>query len=113
MTNEQVLLKILIYFNVFNEFDNLTMDNVLENGYSSYIHKVKNNIDIYFFANSSETSICTEILLKGELCPILLDPHIGKEAPANYEHIMHNIQAYTKINISLEPVRSIFVLDQK
>lgn len=110
--SEQSLNKALNH--VFNNFDvDITMDNVLENGYFSYIHKVKNNIDIYFFANSSETSICTEILLKGELCPILLDPHTGKEAPANYEHIMHNIQAYTKINISLEPVRSIFVLDQK
>ena len=36
------------------------------NGALTYIHKVKNGRDIYFFANSSEKPVDTKVVLRGE-----------------------------------------------
>jgi len=80
-------------------------------GQLSYIHKVRNNMDYYFFANSSDQVIDTWVRLKGELKPELLDPHTGSLGAVAFQNITERGQAVTRIHLTLEANRSVFVRD--
>ena len=78
-------------------------------GKFSYIHKVKNEQDIYYFSNSSDEAIETDVLLRGEGRLARWNPHTGsidKNIPQ--EKVLKNGQAFTKIQLKLDAVRSIF-----
>lgn len=78
-------------------------------GKFSYIHKVKDGMDIFYFANSSDEEINTEVMLKGKLNLENWNPHNGTVAPiTNIEFIEKNGVAFTKCRLQLNPVSSTF-----
>ena len=78
-------------------------------GYFSYLHKVHNGKDIYFFANSSDNSIDTEVLLRGKLNPENWNPNTGAVSKlAKVSYVKKNGQIYTRCNLNLDAVKSTF-----
>ena len=78
-------------------------------GKLAYIHKVRDNTDYYFFANSSDDSINTWVRLKGKLKPELLNPHTGAITAAEFENIKQDGQEVTRVRLTLEANKSVFV----
>ncbi len=80
-----------------------------ELGVFSYLHKVKDDRDIYYFANSSDDSIDTEVLLRGKLKLESWNPHTGITSKLeNVTYLIKDSQQYTKCKLELNPVSSIF-----
>jgi hypothetical protein len=80
-------------------------------GMFSYIHKKKDNRDIYFFANSSNDSIETYVEVKGSIRPELWDPANGQITPIiQVENVFKNGQNYTRFPLKLNAVSSIFIV---
>ena len=52
-------------------------------GALTYIHKVKNGHDIYFFANSTDKPVDTKVVLRGRKALRIWNPHTGDSQPAN------------------------------
>jgi hypothetical protein len=80
-------------------------------GKFNYIHKIKDDKHIYFFTNSSDETISTDVLLRGKLKPGEWNPHSGlinKNIAYNYEKI--NGQDFTRFNLQLEAVKSLFIV---
>ena len=78
-------------------------------GKFSYIHKIKEGRHIYYFANSSNETIETEVILKGNLNLKKGNPHNG--TLSKIEKIVHfseNGQHFTKCHLKLKPVSSLF-----
>ena len=78
-------------------------------GKFSYIHKIKEGKDIYYFTNSSNETIETEVILKGKINLKEGNPHNG--TLSKIEKIVHfseNGQPFTKCKLKLEPVSSLF-----
>ncbi|MFY0652806.1 MAG: hypothetical protein JXQ96_12260 [Cyclobacteriaceae bacterium] len=82
-------------------------------GKFSYIHKIKDGRDIFYFANSSDETIETEVLLKGELKLEAWDPRSGKinKQVTIYSKSNRNVN-YTKIKLKLGPVSSSFYVSK-
>jgi hypothetical protein len=83
-------------------------------GKFNYIHKIKDGRHIYFFTNSSNETIRTDVLLRGKLKPEAWDPHTGRI----YKELEYTIQkiknvTYTKVELKLDPVSSVFYLSAK
>lgn len=80
-------------------------------GKFSYIHKVKEGRDIYFFANSSDKPISSEVLLRGHLRPEKWDPHTGMiDNSIKYAHLEREGEPYTLLRLELAAVRSVFYI---
>ena len=81
-------------------------------GKFSYIHKLKNGKNIFYFANSNDESINTEVLIKGKLKLQKWNPHNG-EIDKNIDMTYLSIGSvdYTKIKLSLKGVDSIFFIE--
>ncbi len=80
-------------------------------GKLNYIHKVKDGRDIYFFTNSSDEVISTDVLLRGKLEPKVWNPHTGditKPLPCTYVEKKGSV--YTSFQLNLEAVKSTFVI---
>lgn len=95
----------------------VTADVIFENsakinsklGVFSYIHKIKNGQDIYFFANSSDDTINTTVLLKGEHNLESWNPYDGTTSGLKKTGTTkNNGQVYTKYKLELAAVKSIF-----
>lgn len=50
-------------------------------GSLTYLHKVKDGRDIYFFANSSREPVNTQVVLRGHKKLAMWDPHTGERRP--------------------------------
>ncbi len=80
-------------------------------GKFNYIHKVKDERHIYFFTNSSDETIETEVVLRGKLNPQNFDPHRGSVTPLQeVVHWSEDGEQFTKARLKLPPVSSIFWL---
>ena len=78
-------------------------------GKFNYVHKVKDGKDFYFFSNSSDETITTEITLQGKHYLFNADPHNGHiEKIKNLTHSKFNNQEFTKATLMLKPVSSTF-----
>lgn len=78
-----------------------------ELGLFSYIHKVRDGKDIYFFANSSDQVIETDVLLRGQLKLEEWDPHTGKVSNiSKVSYLRENGQNYSRCRLQLKPVSS-------
>lgn len=78
-------------------------------GKFSYIHKIKDDKHIYYFVNSSDETIDTEVVLKGKLDPENWNPHIGTFLKIEeLSHFQENGQQFTKGKLNLKPVSSTF-----
>ncbi len=80
-------------------------------GMLSYIHKVKNGRDIYYFANSSDTSVDTTVTLRGDLKLQSWDPKTGKISPLKTSVLVEDGRPTTKAKLELGPVTSLFFVE--
>ena len=81
-------------------------------GNLSYLHKVVEGCEVYFFANSSDTPVETHVRLRGQLRLERWDPHTGKIAPVEGVTSTAHDQPVTRISLSLAPVQSAFLVSQ-
>jgi hypothetical protein len=78
-------------------------------GYFSYLHKIQNGKDIYFFANSSDNNLDTEVLLRGKLNLENWNPNTGDVSTLqNVTYAKKNGQIYTRCKLNLSAVKSTF-----
>lgn len=92
----------------------VTIDSVpaLTGGHLSYIHKIQENSDIYFFANSSNTPVHTWVNLRGKISPTIWNPHDGTKAIPEYSWIQEDGQDVTRVKLDLNTVTSLFIMDE-
>lgn len=78
-------------------------------GVFSYLHKIHDGKDIYFFANSGDNEINTEVLLRGKLNLENWNPHTGKVSRLEkVSYIRENGQTFTRCKLNLKGVQSTF-----
>jgi len=82
-------------------------------GKLSYIHKIREGCDYYFFANSSDDGVDTWVRLKGRLRPELLDPHTGTIHGVAFQNIKEGGQDITRIQLKLGANKSAFIRDAR
>ena len=79
----------------------------------SYIHKIKDNRNIWYIANSSDTPVKTFVELRGKLKPELWNPETGKILPVtDVVLVKHGNQVYTRFQLDLPAVRSVFIVEK-
>lgn len=82
-------------------------------GKFSYLHKIKHGRDIYYFANSSDKKVETEVLPRGKLSLEKWNSHNGKIAKEiETEYVERDNQQFTRISINLNPVKSVFFISK-
>lgn len=80
-------------------------------GKFNYIHKIKDGKHIYFFTNSSNERITTNVLLRGKLDPEVWNPHSGSiKKMTDYESVDLQGQTYTNVKMTVAPVKSLFLV---
>jgi hypothetical protein len=78
-------------------------------GVFSYLHKIHDGKDIYFFANSSDNEIDTEVLLRGKQNLENWNPHTGAVSRLQkVSYVRKNGQTYTRCKLNLKGVQSTF-----
>jgi hypothetical protein len=78
-------------------------------GLFSYLHKQHDGKDIFFFANSSDDEIDTEVLLRGKLNLENWNPHTGTVSRLERcSYTRRNGQSYTRCKLRLKGVQSTF-----
>jgi hypothetical protein len=81
-------------------------------GALTYIHKVKNERDIYFFANSSPKAIDTKVVLRGKKALRIWNPHTGAQEAAEVTQAEAAGQPVTTVRLVLPPVSSRFFIQE-
>ncbi len=79
-------------------------------GALTYIHKVKNNHDVYFFANSSNRNVDSRVILRGEKQLSAWDPHEGSIQKIDSRKILDKGETLTEFTLKLSPTQSLFIL---
>lgn len=89
----------------------VTIDSVRTvNGHLTYIHKVIEDRNVYFFANSSESASKTTVTLRGEFPTLeVWDPHTGEKKALSVT--VEN--GTTSFTLSMERVSSLFIVEKK
>jgi hypothetical protein len=77
-------------------------------GALTYIHKIKDGKDIYFFANSQDTPVDTKVVLRGKKTLALWNPHTGERMPAE----VAQSEEATTVHLSLAPVTAVFYVSE-
>jgi hypothetical protein len=84
----------------------------LAGGNLSYLHKVRDGRNLYFFANSSDSAVDTEVRLRGRLDLEAWDPHTGQIRPLSAVHEAEGSEPVTRVRLVLPAVRSVFLLEK-
>jgi hypothetical protein len=80
-------------------------------GKFSYIHKVKDGRDIFYFANSGDEPVQTEVFIRGRQKLEKWNPHNGSiDKNVNAEYVRKEGEDYTRFSLTLEPVKSLFYI---
>jgi hypothetical protein len=77
-------------------------------GALTYIHKVKDGRDIYFFSNSSQRQVDAVVTLRGAKALVIWDPHTGGRQEAHAQHPVTRGNPITTIRLRLAPFTSTF-----
>ena len=75
-----------------------------------YIHRVKDGVQVYFFANLGDKEAAATIRLRGTFKPELWNPHDGNFSAPEFTHAVENGQPVTRVRLTLGPVRSCFII---
>ena len=86
--------------------------NMQYDGALTYIHKVKANRDIYFFANSTDQAIDTKVVLRGNKNLTLWNPHTGEKEQPEISVSETNGQSITIVPLVLQPLTSVFYVQE-
>jgi hypothetical protein len=81
-------------------------------GALTYIHKIKDGKDIYFFANSQDTPVDTKVVLRGKKTLWLWNPHSGERQRAEATQSETNGQPLTTVQLTLAPVHATFMVSE-
>lgn len=81
-------------------------------GALTYIHKVKDGKDIYFFANSRDTAVDTKVVLRGAKKLALWNPHTGERLPAESTQSEQGGQTVTTVRLVLDAVTAVFFVQE-
>lgn len=77
----------------------------------NYIHKVLGNQSVYYFANLKDKPYQANIVLRGKIKPLLLNPHTGQRMKISYKHKrVHGIET-TTVMLPIEKSSSVFLID--
>ncbi len=82
----------------------------VEGGNLSYLHKVIEGRDVFFFANSSDQAVATSVRLRGSFAAELWDPHTGSTAKLKTRRATDRGYQVTEFDLSLPPVHSVFIV---
>ena len=82
-------------------------------GALTYIHKIKNDRDIYFFANSSAKRVDADVVLRGRKELTIWNPHSGEKEQATLSHAQASGTDVTTVRLVLPPVASRFYIQEK
>ncbi len=80
-------------------------------GMLSYLHRIKDGRNIYFFANSTDVAVDTEVILRGDLKLQSWNPHTGATLAVERDPVQENNQPFTRVRLQLGPVKSVFLID--
>ncbi len=82
-------------------------------GSFTYIHKVKDGREIYYFANSSDKAVDTKVTLRGNINVKLWDPMNGKIQPVAAAHSKNAAgQDLTTVPLKLDAVTAVFLVQE-
>ena len=81
-------------------------------GALTYLHKVKDGKDIYFFANTRDTAVDTKVVLRGKKVLALWNPHTGERQLAECAYSEQSGQPVTTVRLSLAPVTGTFLVQE-
>jgi hypothetical protein len=87
-------------------------DPVVKGGNLSYIHKTLDGRDVYFLANSSDTSFETAVRIRGEHDLEQWNPHTGAITECMHTHITDAGNAVTIVPLRFPPVHSVFLISK-
>jgi len=80
-------------------------------GALSYVHKIKNDLNIYFIANSTDEKVNTYVEVRGEIKPEIWNPYNGEITKIDdFKYIKKQDQDYTRFPLNLDPVKAILVV---
>lgn len=80
-------------------------------GAFSYVHKVKDGLNIYLFANSTDEKVNTWTEVRGKISPEIWNPFNGEISQLEgVSHIERHGQFYTRFQLKLDPVMSVFIV---
>ena len=84
-------------------------------GCINYTHKQKDGYDIYYFINTTENPLSTNVTLRGKIRnPELWNPHTGGiDKIEGVEYNMNDGIWYTTLRLDLSPSRSAFVVSKR
>ena len=75
-----------------------------------YIHKVRDSLSIYYFANTTAASMNTYARLRGKMIPEMMDPRSGTITTPQYTYVTEGGEDITRIKITLPAYRSCFII---
>ena len=85
-------------------------DVAVKGGNLTYIHKVAEGRDLFFFGNSSDAEVDIPIRLRGQLNLEWWDPHTGQITPAEASPGTEKGAPGTRVRLRLGVVRSVFLV---
>lgn len=77
----------------------------------NYIHKELKDQSVYYFANLKEKPYRANVVLRGKLKPVLLDPHTGLQVKVAYKHKNVHGMETTTVVLPIEKNSSVFLID--
>ncbi|MCX6238004.1 MAG: glycosyl hydrolase [Bacteroidia bacterium] len=80
-------------------------------GALTYLHKVKGDRNIYFFSNSTDKPINTNVALRGDRNLEIWNPQTGEKQKAELVKSAIKGEAVTTVKLSLDPVSSVFFVE--
>jgi hypothetical protein len=80
-------------------------------GALTYLHKLKNGKDIYFFANSTDRAVDTKAVLRGKKALRIWNPQTGEPQQAEFTTGEANGQPITTVHLVLPPVTAMFYVE--
>ncbi|MEJ2647672.1 MAG: hypothetical protein P8016_04585 [Sedimentisphaerales bacterium] len=90
----------------------ITIDPHSNDGALTYIHKVKDSKDIYFFANSTNQPVDMKVFLRSNKSLALWSPHTGKRSELETDVSDASGKSVTTAPLVLEPLKSVFYVQQ-
>ena len=80
-------------------------------GMLSYIHKVKNDRNIFYFANSTDEAVEVDVVLRGRLTLQSWNPGNGNITDVKSSPVEQNGMHCTLAPLKLGPVQSVFFVE--
>ncbi|TWU38366.1 glycosyl hydrolase [Novipirellula artificiosorum] len=82
-------------------------------GMLSYIHKIKDDHNLYYFANSTDGPIELDVVLRGQLSLQSWNPHDGHITDVDHATVIDHGVACTKVRLKMKPVQSVFFVEKR